>query len=138
MKTLQDLSAPLGRIFLALIFILSGFNKIGGYEGTAQYMASAGVPGSLLPLVILAELGLGLLVAFGLFTRLAALGLAVFTLLAAVLFHGNIGDQSQFIQFMKNLSITGGFLVLWVHGPGAYALDNLAGIGRISDVPRTQ
>lgn len=120
---MKDATLLAGRILLALIFIMSGWGKIGGYAGSQQYMESMGVSGALLPLVIVAELGGGLAVAFGLLTRIAALGLAVFTLLAALFFHTDFANQAQFISFMKNLAITGGFLVLAVHGPGALSID---------------
>lgn len=120
---MKDATLLAGRILLALIFIMSGWGKIGGYAGSQQYMESMGVSGALLPLVIVAELGGGLAVAFGLLTRIAAVGLAVFTLLAALFFHTDFANQAQFISFMKNLAITGGFLVLAVHGPGALSID---------------
>jgi len=113
----------IGRVILSAIFIQAGWNKIFGYAGTAQYMAKAGVPGELLPLVILTELGGGLLVLFGLFTRWAALALAGFCVLAAWFFH-NPSDPSQMINFMKTITIAGGFLVLAGSGPGALALDS--------------
>ena len=120
---LLNAAALVGRLLLVLIFIQSGYGKIGGYDGTVKYMASAGVPGLLLPLVIAVELGAGLLVAIGYQTRLAAIALAGFTLLSALLFHFNLGDQMQAIQFMKNLSITGGFLMLFANGAGAWSVD---------------
>jgi len=132
MKALQDLAAPVSRILLSAIFILAGINKIGGYYGTMQYMEAYGVPGALLPLVIAAEIGLGLAVAFGILSRLAALGLAVFTLVSAIIFHNDLGDQTQFVMFMKNLAITGGLLLIWIHGPGAYAIDNTGAMRRFS------
>ena len=112
-----------GRILIALIFITAGYGKIAGYEGTQAFMESMGVPGALLPLVIVTELGGGLLIAFGLFTRYAAFALAGFTILSGILFHGNTGDQMQQIMFMKNLAIAGGFLFLVVHGAGTISLD---------------
>ena len=120
---LTNAAALVGRLLLVLIFIQSGYGKIGGYDGTVKYMASAGVPGLLLPLVIAVELGAGLLVAIGYQTRLAAIALAGFTLLSALLFHFNLGDRMQAVQFMKNLSIAGGFLVLFAHGAGAWSVD---------------
>lgn len=120
---MHDTTLLAGRILLALIFVLSGWGKIGGYAGTQQYMESMGVPGVVLPLVIVAELGGGLAVAFGLFTRLAAVGLAVFTLLAAAIFHTDFANQMQYINFMKNIAIAGGFLVLATHGPGGFSID---------------
>ncbi len=77
-----------GRLLIALIFVGAGWSKIGGYAGTQAYMESVGVPGALLPLVIFAELGGGLAIVFGLLTRIAAGGLAVFSIASAVLFHG--------------------------------------------------
>lgn len=112
-----------GRILLALIFVISGFGKITGYAGTQGYMQAFGVPGMLLPLVIIVELGAGIALIVGWMTRWAALALAAFTLLAALIFHTNFGDQIQMIMFLKNLSIAGGMLALAVSGPGALALD---------------
>ncbi len=118
--------APLaGRSLLALIFVLSGAGKLAAYAGTQQYMESTGVPGALLPLVILAELGGGLALIAGLFTRFSALALAAFTLSAAVLFHADFADQNQMIHFMKNVSIAGGLLLLAAHGASAWSLDAL-------------
>ena len=102
MQTLQALSAPIGRIFLALIFVFSGIGKIGQYAGTQAYMESAGVPGFLLPAVIALEILGGLAIILGWQTRLAAFLLAGFSLLSGILFHSNFGDQMQMIQFLKS------------------------------------
>jgi putative oxidoreductase len=123
MNKLNDYAELAGRILIAAIFVLSGFTKIGGYAGTQGYMEAMGVPGVLLPLVIATELGGGLLIALGLWTRLAAFALAGFTLLSALLFHRNFGDQVQMIMFLKNLAIAGGFLFLFAHGAGRLSLD---------------
>ncbi len=56
--------------------------------------------------------------------RLVAFLLAGFSALSAVLFHANFADQTQMIMFMKNIAIAGGFLMIVVHGAGAYSLDN--------------
>lgn len=114
-----------GRLGLSLIFIISGWGKIAGYAATQQYMEAMGVPGSLLPLVIALELGGGLAILAGGFTRAIALALAAFSLASAVLFHGNIGDATQAIQFWKNVAMTGGFLMLAANGAGALSLDAL-------------
>jgi putative oxidoreductase len=124
MTTLSPYGGTLGRILLAVIFVQAGFAKIGGYAGTQGYMEAMGVPGILLPLVILLEAGAGLALVVGWQTRIAALLLAAFTLLAAVLFHANFADQMQAIMFMKNVAIAGGLLLLAAHGGGALALDN--------------
>lgn len=115
----------LARILLGLIFVIAGFSKIGaGYAGTAGYMDSMGVPGALLPLVIVVELIGGLMVISGFKVKWAAYALAGFTLVAAVIFHSNLGDQIQSILFMKNLSITGGLLLLATYGAGTLSVDS--------------
>ncbi|HJU26879.1 MAG TPA: DoxX family protein [Rhodanobacteraceae bacterium] len=120
---MQNLAVLLGRIGLSQIFILSGLQKIAGYAATAGVLAQHGLPPGLLPLVIFAELGGGLAVLFGFLTRWAAVGLCVFTLLAAFFFHNNFADQTQAVNFMKNIAIAGGFLVLAAFGPGTASLD---------------
>jgi len=115
-----------GRVFLAAIFLLSGLGKIGAYAGTAAYMASMGVPGALLPLVIATEVLGAIAIIIGWRTRIVAFLLAGFTLLSGVIFHSNFADQIQMIMFMKNLAITGGFLLLVAHGAGAWSLDRRA------------
>lgn len=113
-----------GRILLGHIFLMAGFSKIGaGYAGTAGYMDSMGVPGALLPAVIILEIVAGLMVIVGFQVKWAAYALAAFTLVAAVIFHSNFADQMQMILFMKNLSITGGLLLLSTYGSGALSLD---------------
>ncbi len=124
MNQLQQLSAPTGRTLLAMMFVMSGLNKISGYAGTQGYMEAMGVPGQLLPLVIALEVLGGLAIILGWKTRLVAFALASFSIVSAILFHGNFDDQMQMIMFMKNFSIAGGFLLLVAQGPGAYALDN--------------
>ena len=124
MGSLQTLAAPAGRVLIAAMFVMSGMGKIFAYQGTQGYMESVGVPGSLLPLVIIVELLGGLAIIVGWQTRLVALALAGFCLISAVLFHNNFGDQTQMIMFLKNVSIAGGFLFLVANGAGAYSLDN--------------
>jgi len=124
MQQIEKLAMPAGRVLIAIIFLMSGFGKIADYAGTQGYMEMMGVPGALLPLVIIAEIGGGLAVILGWQTRLAALALAGFTIISAIIFHADFGDQTQMIMFLKNVSITGGFLFLVANGAGAYALDN--------------
>ena len=121
MEKYTDLAA---RILLGLIFVMAGINKMGaGYDGTAGYMDSMGVPGGLLPLVILTELVGGLMIILGFKIKWAAFALAGFTLLAGIIFHGNFADQMQSILFMKNLAIAGGLLLLVNHGAGGLSID---------------
>lgn len=121
---MEKYAPVVGRILMAVIFVLAGIGKITGYAGTQGYMESMGVPGMLLPLVILTELGGGIALILGWQTRIVSLLLAGFTLLAGLIFHSHFADQTQMIMFLKNLAITGGFLILAVHGPGAYSLDS--------------
>ncbi len=123
-------AAPLGRVLLALIFITSGFGKITGYSGTQGYMEAMGVPGALLPLVILVELGGGIALLVGWQARLSAFLLAGFSLLSGFLFHylpslGMEGMEAQgnMISFMKNVSIAGGMLMVVAFGAGALSID---------------
>jgi putative oxidoreductase len=116
-----------GRAVLASLFLLSGLSKLGAYQGTAAFMASTGVPGVLLPLVIATELGGSLAIIFGWRTRIVATLMAGFSLLTAFVFHNNFADQTQMIMFLKNVSITGGFLLLVANGPGTFSLDRRAG-----------
>jgi putative oxidoreductase len=112
-----------GRILMSSIFIMAGINKISGYAGTQGYMESMGVPGALLPLVILLELGGGLAVLLGWQTRIAAFLLAGFSVLSALIFHANFGDQMQSILFMKNLAMAGGLLFLVAGGRHDWSID---------------
>lgn len=125
MQKLNELSAPLGRLLIAQLYIMAGINKIFNYAGTQGYMEAMGVSGSLLALVILLEIGGGLALLLGWHTRLAAFLLAGFTVIAALIFHSNFADQMQMIMFMKNVAITGALLMIIHHGPGSYALDNV-------------
>ncbi|MDP3847800.1 MAG: DoxX family protein [Pseudomonas sp.] len=113
----------LARLLLAHIFLLAGLSKISGYAATQGYMESMGVPGALLPLVILLEVGGSLALILGFMTRWAALALAGFCVAAALIFHLKPDDQMQMIMLMKNLALAGGFLLLYVQGAGAYSLD---------------
>jgi len=112
-----------GRVLMSAIFVMAGISKLGSYAATQGYMESMGVPGILLPLVILFELGGGLTVLLGWQTRISAFLLAGFCIVSALIFHANFGDQMQSILFMKNLAMAGGFLFLVAGGAGAWSLD---------------
>ena len=114
------------RFLMALIFIISGWQKLMGYSGTESYVSSLGIPlaGLVTPLVILIELGGGLALLFGLKTRWVAAILALFTVGAALIAHRNFADQGQSINFMKNLAMTGGLLMFVKYGAGAASIDS--------------
>ena len=126
---LESAGLLIGRLLLAAIFILEGWSKVRGYEAAAAYMDRYGVPSVLLPAVIALELGAGLMVAAGWQTRVAAAALALFCIVAAVLFHGNVLDRNQLLHFEKDLAIAGGFLVLAVRGAGSWSIDQWLGGG---------
>lgn len=112
-----------GRLLMGQIFLFAGISKIGAYSATQQWMEATGVPGLLLPAVILLEVGGALALIFGLQTRRVAWGLAGFSIMAAGLFHNNLADQMQSIMFMKNLAMAGGLLFIAAHGAGGLSLD---------------
>jgi putative oxidoreductase len=113
----------LGRVLLALLFLLSGLAKVGAYHATAAFMTSAGVPGALLPLVIATEVGGSLAIILGWKTRVVAFLLGGFSVLSALAFHRNFSDQMQLTEFLKDVSIAGGFLLLVAHGAGRLSID---------------
>ena len=129
--SIQNFTVLGGRILLGLLFVLSGFGKIAGFEGTVGYIAAQNLP---MPTVIaivtiLVELGGGLALVTGFYTRQAALVLAGFTLLAAFVFHAfwaapEAARMMQQINFLKNLSIAGGMLVLAAFGPGSLSIES--------------
>jgi putative oxidoreductase len=121
--TLVDLTELLGRILMSILFFTSGVGKITGYASVAAYMVSAGVSGTLLPLAIATELLGPLALVLGWHSRLTALLLACYSLLAAWLFHFNFADPVQSTMFLKNVSIAGGLLLLAANGAGGYSLD---------------
>ena len=129
MTSLQNASALIGRVLIAALFIPAGISKIGGFEGTVGYIASVGLPlataGAIVAIVIEVVAGAALLVGYR--TKQAALVLALFTLVATVLFHNfwaMPADQAfmQQLMFMKNIAVVGGLLVVAALGGGAWAI----------------
>jgi len=112
-----------GRSLLSVLFLLSGVGKIGAYAATGAYMSSVGVPSVLLPVVIATEVLGATAIVLGWQTRVSALLLAGYSLLAALIFHTNFADQIEMIMFLKNVSIAGGFLLLVANGAGPLSLD---------------
>ena len=130
MEGQKDWAALLGRMLLVILFFISGFGKIPGYEGTAAYIASRGLPMPqvLAAISILIELGGAIAIAIGWKTRFAAAVLALFMIVITPVFHKfwDIPAEEaavQQIHFIKNVSILGGFLLLFAFGPGRYSLD---------------
>lgn len=111
------------RILLGLLFVVAGFGKLGNVEGFGAYMASGGIPAALAWPVVLFEILGGIALIAGFQTRLVALALAGFCVLSGLLYHFDPADQMQMTQLLKNLGLAGGYLALWVTGPGAWSLD---------------
>ncbi len=131
MNSLQQVGPLVGRILIALIFVMSGAGKIPGFEGTVGYIASKGLPFPALAAIaaIVVELGGGIALILGWKARWAAAAMLLFTVSAAVIFHNFWGvpadqAQNQMIHFMKNISMAGGLLMVVVNGSGAFSLDS--------------
>lgn len=118
-------SDPTARLLMATIFVLSALSKLGAPEATQGYMSAMGVPEVLLFPTIAFELVAGGLLIAGLFTRPVALLLAAFSLLTAAIFHSQFADQTQMIMFLKNLAMSGGFLLLAKDRAPGFSIDAL-------------
>jgi putative oxidoreductase len=125
-----NLLALIGRILVALIFVISGFGKIGGFEGVTGYIASKGLPmpAVLAALTIALELGGGLLLVIGYKVRIVAVLFFLWLIPTTLIFHKFWGidaaqAQNQMNNFMKNVSIMGAMLLITAFGPGAYSVD---------------
>ena len=129
-QSVQNFAALAGRLLIAAIFIISGFNKLGNFSGTAAFMSGAGLPAAemLLVLTLLIEIGGGLMILFGLYTQSTALLIFFFMIPVTAVFHKpwEVIDpaqaQQQMIHFLKNLAIMGGLLCLYAFGPGRFSL----------------
>jgi putative oxidoreductase len=127
---MRDFAVPVGRLLLALIFIISGYNKIMGWPGVVGAVEAKGLP---IPMLfgagaILLELGGGLLVAIGYKARIGAAALILFTIMTMIFFHNfwafeGADYQVQMINFMKNLAITGGLFLVLAYGAGPMSVD---------------
>ena len=124
MTNILDLVA---RVFISLIFLLSGINKIGNYEGTVGWMESLGMPGIFLIPAIILEIVAPILIMIGYKVKISAALLGVFCVVTAIIFHSDFSDQIQFISFMKNIGLAGGFLFLLVNGAKDFSLDKKLG-----------
>ena len=120
MANLFDL---IGRIFISLVFLLSGYNKIFNYDNTISWMEGFGIPGFLLWPAIVLEILLPIFIIIGYRTQISAIILAIFCLTTALIFHYDFANQMQTIAFLKNFALAGGFLFIAVHGPKEWAID---------------
>jgi putative oxidoreductase len=129
-STLTNISALVGRILIAAIFLISGYGKIAGFDGVVGYIGSKGLPEPhiLAILTIALELGGGVLLVLGYKVRWVAIVFFLWLIPTTYIFHRFWGIdaaqvQAQQINFLKNVSIMGAFLMLFGFGPGAYSLD---------------
>ncbi len=122
-NALRDFTELGGRVLLATLFLVAGLGKIGSYAATAGYMTAVGLPSALLPAVIATEVLGAIAIVAGWQTRITAFLLAGLTLLSALFFHNDFGDQVQSVMFLKNVSIAGGFLLLVANGAGRLSVD---------------
>lgn len=120
---ISGLFAFIGRVLLALIFIISGAMKLTDISGTGTYMASVGLPSGLALPAALFEIVGGLMIVFGIFTRLTAMVFAAFCLLTALLFHRETADPIQAAMAFKNVAIAGGFLCLFAYDQKSWSFD---------------
>ena len=114
----------IGRIFLSVLFLIEGIGKLFTQEQVITYMEDYGVPGILFIPAVIVEILFPLLLIVGYKTRLAALVMALFTLTVTIIFHTDFGDGMQLILFLKNLAITGGFMIVIAYGSNKFSLDH--------------
>ena len=112
-----------GRVFISLVFLLSGINKIGNYEGSLGWMESFGTPGIFLIPAIILEVVAPMLIIIGYKVKIAAALLSVFCIVTALIFHTDFSNQMQFVSFMKNIALAGGFLFLVINGTKDFSLE---------------
>jgi putative oxidoreductase len=113
----------IGRVFISLVFLLSGLNKIGNYEGTVGWMESLGIPGIFLIPAIALEIIAPISIIIGYKVKISATLLSLFCITTAIIFHNDFSNQMQFISFMKNIGLAGGFLFLAINGAKDFSLD---------------
>src|SRR5580658_2492121 len=127
MQGTENTATVLGRILMSLLFILGGWGKLMGPAATQAMFTKQGLPmvEAAWLLAVVVELGGGLAILFGLFTRPVALVCAIWCVATALIAHTNLADRAQEIQFFKNMGLAGGFLYIATFGAGAWSLDAL-------------
>jgi putative oxidoreductase len=120
MQGTENATMLLGRVLLSLLFLIGGTIKLLGPAATQAMFVKQGLP---MVLAVVVEVGGGLAMLFGLFTRPVGLVLAIWCVATALIAHSNIAERAQEIQFFKNMGLTGGFLYVAAFGAGAWSLD---------------
>ena len=113
----------IGRILISALFLISAYNKIFNLDGSMSWMESFGVPGFFIFPAIVIETILPVFIIVGYQARIAAGILAIFCLTTAFLFHLDFSNQPQFISFLKNIGLAGGFLFIVANGTKDWAVD---------------
>lgn len=121
----RDQILLVARVLIGILFVVAAYYKMIALGGTAGYLGRLGVPapGLVAPLIMILEAAAGILLIVGFQTRLAALFIAAFVIVAALLAHTKFSDTNQLNHFLKNLAIAGGCLALFVTGPGSLSVD---------------
>jgi putative oxidoreductase len=125
MQGSENAAALVGRILMCVLFVMGGWGKLMGAAATQAMFAKQGLPmvEAAWGLAIIVELGGGLAILCGLFTRPVALVLAVWCVATALIAHTNFADRTQEINFLKNMGLAGGLLYVAAFGAGAFSLD---------------
>lgn len=122
---ISSIAALVGRVLIALIFVLSGANKLFTVGATNSMIVAQGLPENLAIPTALFEIIFGLAIMFGFMIRISALLLAGFTFVTIIFFHNNFNDPVQSIMALKNLSMIGGLLCLFAYGQQSWSFDRM-------------
>ena len=122
-QALQNLTMLVGRVMLAAMMFWTGYGRLMSYASIHNYVNDWGVPHAFKPFIILWEVGAGLLILTGIYTKPAALAAALFCIVSGFVVHLHDGDELQLIDFMKNIALLGGFLYVAACGAGSYSVD---------------
>ncbi|MGB9696157.1 MAG: DoxX family protein [Ignavibacteria bacterium] len=122
---MKSIISLVGRIFVSLIFLVAGLEKITNFQGTKEYMAMYGMPfrRAFLILAIIVEILGSLSIILGFKAKWGALALFIFLIPTTLIFHTHFSEPLQVIMFWKNLAIMGGLLFISVYGAGTISID---------------
>lgn len=118
---MQNLLMLVGRVMLAAMMFWTGYGRILSFTSIHNYVNDWGVPHAFKPIIILWEVGAGLLLLLGIYTKPAALAAALFCVVSGFAVHLYDGGELQLIDFMKNMALTGGFLYVAAFGAGDWS-----------------